>query len=925
MRIFTSQFSPPLFLGNPIIAHRRDKKRESKSETQRATTTKMHHDTATALAVLSLGTISISLAVYSSSSSNAANMSGGGGGGASIVFAKGMLVGSASTLAVLASSAYVAFKRITTTSSPDGSGGSEGKRTKEEGKGGGPLPEGEFGEKESLIGMRVKAHEMRGWLIFCAGSNASRTKGQYTTKAKGMERYYATLDVKTARMKLEVDRGSGGGGGGDKGAKTTLGANASTSEADVNSGKEEKFIDLKQCDVYLVEYPEGNKKELMWNHKRAILIARRSDSEGSSSSTTTSSLYDGEKVVWLYALSGPSKEAWFYALWRAMDMDSLRRGIPTTSSTNKQKFPEDAKSRIAQYLLENARFSRSSSNSSEQQQEEKKDEKNETKQQEKQKQNAFFGHIFDDKRCGQTVDIISSRIFFDLVRSIDFRNVLSNMLEKKLNELPGLPKYVGKFDVEKLALGEATPKCNMLRPLDGNEGSNAPWDGGSLPGRGVCAAVEADLSYVGLIEVTIRTRVDLAQYAKEIGNLVEGGGDPSSSAAVEEGNYDDGKKDDTSKSGSRTPTPPLSPTNSGRLKHKTKEEVTQNVLKEMKKVVENVNDRVLQKFPLKMTLRVSSCSGTFRFWIPPPPNERLWWGLKGRPRVDIFCEPAIGENRIAHEYIAKKVSHLLSSKLVSDICDELVLPNCASDPMKELIRFEHFVPEISLDDAIQLSEGNTLTTSPRKDDLSASKDVSPTHLRGEKKGDEHTELSKSDSENAFSAQLLPDAPKEQQEKRQLHKSISLKRENSAKKREEKNVMDATAEWVLSDSHFDSPPSSTMKAPSSSQPLSPKSPTGTTMVGFGNKREDVLRAKGGGSPTTTNPGKNHQTNLFVSLSRSIKQKADETKSKMKSDWQEVQKALQTDGVEGAVHNIKQIAFKRAKETTSGGGSANTDGP
>ena len=58
------------------------------------------------------------------------------------------------------------------------------------------------------------------------------------------------------------------------------------------------------------------------------------------------------------------------------------------------------------------------------------------------------------------------------------------MLEKKLNELPGLPKYVGKFDVEKLALGEATPKCNMLRPLDGNEGSNAPWDGGSLPGRG---------------------------------------------------------------------------------------------------------------------------------------------------------------------------------------------------------------------------------------------------------------------------------------------------------------------------------------------------------------------------------------------------------------------------------------------------------
>ena len=131
---------------------------------------------------------------------------------------------------------------------------------------------------------------------------------------------------------------------------TTTSFSSSSLEARRQLGKEEKFIDLKQCDVYLVEYPEGNKKELMWNHKRAILIARRSDASSSSSS----SLYEGEKVVWLYALSGPSKEAWFYALWRAMDMDSMRRGIPTTSSTNKQKFPEEAKSRIAQYLLENA-------------------------------------------------------------------------------------------------------------------------------------------------------------------------------------------------------------------------------------------------------------------------------------------------------------------------------------------------------------------------------------------------------------------------------------------------------------------------------------------------------------------------------------------------------------------------------------------
>ena len=93
-------------------------------------------------------------------------------------------------------------------------------------------------------------------------------------------------------------------------------------------------------------------------------------------------------------------------------------------------------------------------------------------------------------------------------------------------------------------------------------------------------------------------------------------------------------------------------------------------------------------------------------------------------------------------------------------------------------------------------------------------------------------------------------------------------------------------------------------------LSPKSPTGMTMVGFGNKREDVLRAKGG-FPHDDQSGKKSSNQPLRVLSFD-QTKSGLNKSKMKSDWQEVQKALQTDGVEGAVHNIKQIAFKRAKK-------------
>jgi hypothetical protein len=93
-----------------------------------------------------------------------------------------------------------------------------------------------------------------------------------------------------------------------------------------------------------------------------------------------------------------------------------------------------------------------------------------------------------------------------------------------------------------------------------------------------------------------------------------------------------------------------------------------------------------------------------------------------------------------------------------------------------------------------------------------------------------------------------------------------------------------------------------------------------MVGFGNNREDVLRAKGSFTSSATTSPDHHQNNLFASLSRSFKQKADENLSKMKSDWQEVQKGLQNGGVEGAVQNIKQIALKRAKETASNSSSS-----
>ena len=138
--------------------------------------------------------------------------------------AKGIFIGSTSTITLFASGVYFACKFIS-------SGGGTSRSTTSTSA---ECIEGEFVEKESLIGMNVRKEEMRGWLIFCKGSNMVKANkmskekgfaGKTTSKKSSLslttlmsgsntERYYVTLDVKAARMKLEANRGGGGSGSG---------------------------------------------------------------------------------------------------------------------------------------------------------------------------------------------------------------------------------------------------------------------------------------------------------------------------------------------------------------------------------------------------------------------------------------------------------------------------------------------------------------------------------------------------------------------------------------------------------------------------------------------------------------------------------------------------------------------------------------
>ena len=229
-------------------------------------------------AFLSLGTISVSIllsgvAMHSSMSSTSSSSSSS--------LAKGIFIGSTSTITLFASGVYFACKFIS-------SGGGTSRSTTSTSA---ECIEGEFVEKESLIGMNVRKEEMRGWLIFCKGSNM--VKANKMSKEKGFagendveEVVFKFDDFDERKQYGEVLRDFGRESGEDE-----VGSEQRRRRRKRRRGKRDggggeyyyyddffffiifggrvcvqrgKFIDLKQCDVYLVEYPEGNKTELMW-------------------------------------------------------------------------------------------------------------------------------------------------------------------------------------------------------------------------------------------------------------------------------------------------------------------------------------------------------------------------------------------------------------------------------------------------------------------------------------------------------------------------------------------------------------------------------------------------------------------------------------------------------------------------------------
>ncbi|MED6286571.1 Tabersonine 6,7-epoxidase isoform 2 [Characodon lateralis] len=93
----------------------------------------------------------------------------------------------------------------------------------------------------------------------------------------------------------------------------------------------------------------------------------------------------------------------------------------------------------------------------------------------------------------------------------------------------------------------------------------------------------------------------------------------------------------------------------------------------IKKKMEEVSNT-----PILLTVEVQECKGTLAVNIPPPPTDRIWYGFRSPPHLELKARPKLGEREVTlvhvTEWIEKKLDQEFQKIFVMPNMDDIWLP-----------------------------------------------------------------------------------------------------------------------------------------------------------------------------------------------------------------------------------------------------------
>ncbi|XP_062294518.1 testis-expressed protein 2 [Scomber scombrus] len=271
------------------------------------------------------------------------------------------------------------------------------------------------------------------------------------------------------------------------------------------------------------------------------------------------------------------------------------------------------------------------------------------------------------------VNAFLGRIFWDFLGEKYWANVVTKKIQMKLSKIR-LPYFMNELTLTELDMGFSIPKIiHASKPSVDHQGM---W-------------FDLEISYTGSFLMTLETKMNLARLGKEGEGFGEHGKDwprtycladsdeeSSSAGSSDEEDPQELLSDKAILPGGEGYVGGHRPSKIMRFvdkiaKSKYFQKATETEF--IKKKMEEVSNT-----PLLLTVEVQECRGTLAVNIPPPPTDRIWYGFRSPPHVELKARPKLGEREVTlvhvTDWIEKKLDQEFQKIFVMPNMDDVWLP-----------------------------------------------------------------------------------------------------------------------------------------------------------------------------------------------------------------------------------------------------------
>ncbi|XP_033896828.3 testis-expressed protein 2-like isoform X2 [Acipenser ruthenus] len=270
------------------------------------------------------------------------------------------------------------------------------------------------------------------------------------------------------------------------------------------------------------------------------------------------------------------------------------------------------------------------------------------------------------------VNALLGRIFWDFLGEKYWSDIVSKKIQMKLSKIR-LPYFMNELTLTELDMGVAVPKIlQASKPSIDHQGL---W-------------IDLEISYNGSFLMTLETKMNLTRLGKDpvgegLGRVGEIGREGPRTYCLA-----DSDEESSSAGSSDEEDPPDLPAGDKALalgaegfvgghraskimrfvdkitKSKYFQKATETEF--IKKKIEEVSNT-----PLLLTVEVQECRGTLAVNIPPPPTDRVWYGFRSPPHLELKARPKLGEREVTFAH----VTDWIENKLEREFQKIFVMPN----------------------------------------------------------------------------------------------------------------------------------------------------------------------------------------------------------------------------------------------------------